>query len=101
MSLPSAVLVANRGEIAVRIIRTLRRLGIRAVAVHHAVDGAARFVREADAAIELVGSTPVAAYLDVAAIVEACERTGAEAVHPATGSCRRTPVSPRHSPARG
>jgi acetyl-CoA carboxylase biotin carboxylase subunit len=83
--LPNKVLVANRGEIAVRIMRTLRELGIRTVAVHHAVDAGARFVREADEAVELFGATPVAAYLDADAIVAACEATGAEAVHPGYG----------------
>jgi propionyl-CoA carboxylase alpha chain len=85
MSLPGTVLVANRGEIAVRIIRTLRELGIRSVAVHHAVDAGSRFVRDADDAVELFGATPVAAYLDVDAIVAACAATGAEAVHPGYG----------------
>jgi propionyl-CoA carboxylase alpha chain len=85
MSLPSKVLVANRGEIAVRIIRTLREMGIRSVAVHHAVDARARHVRDADEAVELTGSTPVAAYLDSDQIVAACVATGAEAVHPGFG----------------
>ena len=79
------VLVANRGEIAVRIIRTLRRLGIPSVAVHHAIDAKSLAVREADEAVELVGTPPVAAYLDVAAMVEACRRSGADAVHPGFG----------------
>jgi acetyl-CoA carboxylase biotin carboxylase subunit len=85
MSLPRKVLVANRGEIAVRIIRTLRELGIASVAVYHAVDASARYVRDADEAVELSGTTPVAAYLDGAAIIAACRRTGAEAVHPGYG----------------
>ncbi len=85
MSLPSKVLVANRGEIAVRIIRTLHELGISSVAVHHRADAAARFVREADEAVELHAPRPVAAYLDQAAILEACARTRAEAVHPDYG----------------
>ncbi|HEY4277933.1 MAG TPA: biotin carboxylase N-terminal domain-containing protein [Conexibacter sp.] len=85
MSLPEKVLVANRGEIAVRIIRTLRRLGIASVAVFHAEDVDGRAVREADEAVELFGETPVGAYLDVAGIVAACETTGATAVHPGFG----------------
>jgi propionyl-CoA carboxylase alpha chain len=85
MSLPAKVLIANRGEIAVRIIRTLRELGIRSVAVHHAVDAGSRFVRDADEAVELFGTTPVAAYLDADAVVAACEATGADAVHPGYG----------------
>ncbi len=60
------VLVANRGEIAVRIMRTLRKLGIPSVAVYHAIDAKSLAVREADEAVELFGTPPVAAYLDVA-----------------------------------
>jgi propionyl-CoA carboxylase alpha chain len=85
VSLPSKVLVANRGEIAVRIMRTLRRLGIASVAVFHAEDAGGLAVREADEAVELVGTTPVGAYLDVEAIVAACRATGADAVHPGFG----------------
>ena len=79
------VLVANRGEIAVRIIGTLRKLGVPSVAVHHAIDAKSLAVREADEAVELFGTPPVAAYLDIAAIVEACQRSGADAVHPGFG----------------
>ncbi|MDO8187819.1 biotin carboxylase N-terminal domain-containing protein [Conexibacter sp. JD483] len=85
MSLPQKVLVANRGEIAVRIVATLRRLGIASVAVYHAEDAGGRAVREADEAVQLFGETPVGAYLDGAAIVAACEATGATAVHPGFG----------------
>ena len=85
MSLPGKVLVANRGEIAVRIIGTLRRLGIASVAVFHAEDAGGLAVREADESVELFGASPVAAYLDVDAIVAACHSTGAEAVHPGFG----------------
>jgi acetyl-CoA carboxylase biotin carboxylase subunit len=85
MNLPSAVLVANRGEIAVRIIRTLRTLGIRSVAVYHALDAGGLAVREADEAVELFGDPPVAAYLDIDAIIAACRHTGADAVHPGFG----------------
>jgi acetyl/propionyl-CoA carboxylase alpha subunit len=85
VNLPEKVLVANRGEIAVRIMRTLRRLGISSVAVYHAVDVRARHVRDADQAVELHGSSPVAAYLDAEQIVEACRATGAQAVHPGFG----------------
>ena len=85
MSLPSKVLVANRGEIAVRIIRTLRRMEIESVAVYHALDADGRAVREADEAVELFGETPVGAYLDSEAIIAACAQSGAEAVHPGFG----------------
>jgi acetyl-CoA/propionyl-CoA carboxylase, biotin carboxylase, biotin carboxyl carrier protein len=73
------VLVANRGEIAVRVIRTLRRLGLAAVAVFTEADAAARHVREADAAVRVEG------YLSPAALLEAARRTGAQAVHPGYG----------------
>ncbi|MCW1838946.1 acetyl-CoA carboxylase biotin carboxylase subunit [Prosthecomicrobium hirschii] len=79
------VLIANRGEIACRIIRTLREMGIAAVAVHHAVEARAQHVRLADEAVELKGDTPVAAHLDVRQIVAAALATGADAIHPGYG----------------
>ena len=74
-----AVLIANRGEIAVRVITTLRRLGIRSVAVHTPADAHARHVLEADTA------TAVPGYLDIEAIVEAALRCRAQAIHPGYG----------------
>lgn len=79
------VLIANRGEIACRIIRTLRAIGIASVAIHHAVEARARHVRDADEAVEISGETPVAAHLDIAQIVAAARATGAEAIHPGYG----------------
>jgi acetyl-CoA/propionyl-CoA carboxylase biotin carboxyl carrier protein len=79
------VLIANRGEIAVRVIRTLRGLGIRSVAVFSDADAHARHVVEADVAMH-IGPTPAArSYLNADAIVEAALRTGAQAVHPGYG----------------
>ena len=79
------VLIANRGEIAVRVIRTLRRMGIRSVAVYSEADATARHVVEADTAI-LLGPPPARqSYLNVAAVVGAAVRTGAQAVHPGYG----------------
>jgi acetyl-CoA/propionyl-CoA carboxylase biotin carboxyl carrier protein len=81
----SSVLVANRGEIAVRIIATLRRLGIRAIAVCSQADADAPHVRLADAAITIGPAPPAESYLRVDAIVEAALRAGAQAVHPGYG----------------
>ncbi|WP_245899027.1 biotin carboxylase N-terminal domain-containing protein [Nonomuraea indica] len=78
-SMFDTVLVANRGEIAVRIIRTLRGLGVTSVAVHTASDAGARHVRDADLALEIPG------YLDGEAIVAAARASGAQAVHPGYG----------------
>jgi propionyl-CoA carboxylase alpha chain/3-methylcrotonyl-CoA carboxylase alpha subunit/acetyl-CoA/propionyl-CoA carboxylase biotin carboxyl carrier protein len=79
------VLVANRGEIAVRITRSLRAMGIAAAVVHHAEEAASLAVREADEAYEVTGETPVAAYLDAEQIVGIARRIGAEAIHPGFG----------------
>jgi len=80
-----SVLVANRGEIAVRILRTVRSLGLRGLVVHHALDRDSPAVRLADQAIEIHGSTPVAAYLDGPAIIAAARQAGAGAIHPGYG----------------
>lgn len=80
-----ALLVANRGEIARRVLRSARALGLRTIAVHAPGEGDAPHVADADDAIELHADSELAAYLSIAAIVDACRRSGAGAVHPGYG----------------
>src|SRR5437870_11881277 len=79
------VLIANRGAIALRIMRTLRRMGVRSVAVYSEADAGALHVGAADEAV-LLGAAPAAeSYLHEGRILEAARRTGAEALHPGYG----------------
>ncbi|GGS50905.1 acetyl-CoA carboxylase biotin carboxylase subunit [Streptomyces violaceus] len=79
------VLVANRGEIAVRVIRTLRSMGVRSVAVFSDADADARHVREADTAVRIGPAPASESYLSAERLLEAAARTGAQAVHPGYG----------------
>lgn len=79
------LLVANRGEIAIRIFQTCRALGIRTVAVYSEADRDAMHTRAADEAVFLGGSAPSESYLRIEGIIEACLTTGADAVHPGYG----------------
>ena len=80
-----SVLIANRGEIARRIIRTARRLGVRAIAVYSTADAEAPFVREADAAVAIGDAPAAASYLRGDKILAAAKSTGAAAIHPGYG----------------
>ncbi|MEV4018723.1 biotin carboxylase N-terminal domain-containing protein [Nonomuraea angiospora] len=79
------VLVANRGEIARRVIRTVQRLGLRAIAIHSEADGDLPFVREADEAVLIGPANPAQSYLDAEKVLEAARATGAKAIHPGYG----------------
>lgn len=79
------LLVANRGEIACRVMRTAKAMGIRTVAVHSAIDASARHVREADMAVNLGGAKPGESYLLIDKIIAAAKASGAQAIHPGYG----------------
>ena len=85
MSRIGTVLIANRSEIAWRILRTVKATGRRAVVVFHALDAESPAVRQADLAVRIEGPTPVAAYLDAAQIIAAARDAGADAIHPGYG----------------
>src|SRR5580658_6952516 len=79
------LLVANRGEIAARIMRTAHALGLATVAVYSDADADAPYVTQADEAIRLPGTAPAATYLHAEAIIAAAAATGADAIHPGYG----------------
>ncbi|MFM8745921.1 MAG: acetyl-CoA carboxylase biotin carboxylase subunit [Aestuariivirga sp.] len=95
------ILIANRGEIACRVIKTARRMGIRTVAVYSDADARALHVEMADEKVHIGPPAAAQSYLDIARIVAACRQTGAEAVHPGYGFLSERSAFPRALAAAG
>ena len=81
----NSILIANRGEIAARIMRTCKNMGIRSVAVFSDADRYAPYLKEADLAVHIGASEPSASYLDAEKIIEVAKEHGADAIHPGYG----------------
>ncbi len=88
----NTLLIANRGEIACRVVRTARRMGIRTVAVYSEADANAMHVQAADRAVAIGGSAPRDSYLNIARIIDAARATGAQAIHPGYGFLSENPA---------
>jgi acetyl-CoA carboxylase, biotin carboxylase subunit len=96
-----SVLIANRGEIARRVIRTARRMGVKAIAVYSDADESLPYVHEADEAVYIGASAPAQSYLDSAILLEAARSTRAAAVHPGYGFLAESPGFAREVLAAG
>lgn len=96
-----SILIANRGEIALRIIKSCRKLGIRSIGVYSEADANAPYVRAADLAIHIGKSDPIASYLDQDKIIEAAHKSGAEGIHPGYGFLSENAAFARRCQAEG
>ncbi len=96
-----SILISNRGEIARRIIRTAKRLGIRTVAVHSEIDANALFVKEADESVNIGGKTPLESYLAIDKIISAAKEKNCEAIHPGYGFLAESPEFVRRCESEG
>lgn len=92
----SKVLIANRGEIAVRVMQTAKAMGYQTVAVYSDADRHARHVQEADEAVYIGASKVSESYLSITKIIDACKKTGADAVHPTMVFCQKILILLRH-----
>ena len=95
------VAIANRGEIALRVLRACKEMGIQTLALHSVVDKDLMHVRLADESVCIGGNRPVDSYLNIPAIISACEITDTDAIHPGYGFLSENPALPEACAAAG